>query len=301
LFERLLSFNPKEAKREYSVWPIHDNYIFDRLRIWATGFSNLLPAHEFSSAVLVLSNDVFWDSYSRRDLLMIMAKRWNQLSDDLKIPLEKRILDGRDKWDDETDEDYHKRSAYMILDNLHWLSQQGCQFTFDFSAETLRLRAQTPEWTEQKINSAVETIGVVRGGMVSYNEDHSPLLTQSISEILPTAEQLSGRSDDFLVENAPFKGLCTKKPVRAFSALTYSAKSSKFPKWAWDDFLYSPARENDKPRFTALIASRLANYAPENLSEILYPTTNWIKKKAKTLADNYSSIYFNKSVRFNYN
>jgi hypothetical protein len=290
LFERLLKLDVVAARREFSLWPINNQDVFDRLRIWASGMPELVTDQDFSSTLLELNDEIFWDSYSRRDLLMVLARRWCQLPIGSRTSLEKKLLAGRTSWVTESEEEFLERNAWLTLNNLHWLASQGCCFTFDLSAETERLRQHAPSWTEKQIKTAAESMGS-RGGFVSYNEDYTPLLCQPLSTILSKSQELSGRSEDFLIENAPFAGLCAAKPVRAFSALTHAAKNDEFPKWAWERFLYSPARDKDKPRFSAFVVARIASYSPEKLFEIIYPVTQWIKKIAKTLAIDFYPIY----------
>jgi hypothetical protein len=290
LFERLSKLNVVAARRELSLWPNNDQNVFDRLRIWASGIPELVSDQDFVSTLLELNDEIFWDSYSRRDLLLVLARRWCQLSIDSRTSLEKRLLAGRARWTTESEEEFLERNAWLTLNNLYWLASQGCCFTFDLAAKTERLRQHAPNWTEKQIKTAARSLGS-QGGFVSYNEDYTPLLNEGLSTILSKSQELSGRSEDFLIENAPFAGLCAAKPVRAFSALTHAAKNAEFPKWAWESFLYSPARDKDKSKFSAFIAARIASYSPEKLFGIIYPIAQWLKKIVKTLATDFYPIY----------
>jgi hypothetical protein len=79
LFERLIKFGITSAKQELEAWPVNDDTIFSRLRIWASGKSELVSAQAFGRVIAELSDDAFWNSYHQRDLLLVLAKRWRDL------------------------------------------------------------------------------------------------------------------------------------------------------------------------------------------------------------------------------
>ena len=57
----------------------NDQSIFDRLRIWIAGMPELVSEQTFLSIMQELHDDIFWDSYSQKDLLQVLFRRWNQL------------------------------------------------------------------------------------------------------------------------------------------------------------------------------------------------------------------------------
>ena len=289
-FERLVKFNISVAQQEFSTWTTNDKSIFDRLRIWVAGMPELVSEQAFVSIMMELHDDVFWDFYSQRDLLLVLACRWNQLPKQLQIKLEARLLSGPKRRDKETAEEFSQRYARITLDRLHWLANQGCRFTFDLVAETENRKKYVPDWNPQRAQSAAASTGV-RGGFVEYDENYFALLTENLESTLFKAIALSGRSDDFFTEKDPYAGLCKAKPVRAFSALIHAPQNSDFPHWAWRTFFYSEARQKDKPKFTALIAERIVRYPAENLIEIIHPLTSWLQKTGKTLAANFPATY----------
>jgi hypothetical protein len=137
----------------------------------------------------------------------------------------------------------------------------------------------------------VEQIYRVTGGYVRTNEDCSALFSENLATVLSKSQELSGRSDAFLVENAPYSGFCKEKPVRAFSALTQAVKNGDFPEWAWQSFLYSSQREQDPPKFSALIAERIASCPAEKLVAIMAPVCRWLKKIGKSLTVGFYPSY----------
>ena len=96
----------KVARREFSKWPIEDDAIFARLRIWAAGKSDLVPDDQFGSMLADVSDEAFWDRSHEWDLLHTLLVRWDGLSDDTRVEVEKRLLKGRSRRGQETEEDF---------------------------------------------------------------------------------------------------------------------------------------------------------------------------------------------------
>ena len=94
----------EEARHEFSKWPIEDDTIFTRLRIWAVGKFDLVPDDEFGSVLTDMSDEAFWDDSHEWDLLHTLLARWDGLRDDTCVEIEKRILKGRVRRKDEDEE-----------------------------------------------------------------------------------------------------------------------------------------------------------------------------------------------------
>jgi len=293
LFAKLAEFDGSAASKELSVWLSKDEYLFTRLGICAGGISGLVSDQAFFAQLVNLSDELFWDYWHRSDLLHVLAKRWNAFTEAMKQTLEQRLLAGIKPSDDETTEDFNKRNASVILNRLHWLQNQGCLFTFDLAAETKKLQAYSPQWTQDKVNNAAESSGSrAWTGRQAPDESYAELLTENLANILSKAEELASTKSDFRVDKEPYSGFCKAHPKRSFSALTCSAKQDHFPRWAWETFLDSDARQNDEPKFSALIAERIACYPAEKLTQLLYSFTSWLKKSGETLAIDYPESYY---------
>ena len=61
VFERLMQIDLKAARREFSKWPIEDDAIFTRLRIWAAGKPELVSDEQFGPMLADVSDEAFWD------------------------------------------------------------------------------------------------------------------------------------------------------------------------------------------------------------------------------------------------
>lgn len=294
LFERLIKYDISLAKQEFHAWPIDDDTIFARLKIWASGITELVSAQDFVTVLAGLSDNAFWDSYHKRDLLVVLAKRWSKLPKSSRKVLETRLIKGRTKWDGEDDAEYEEYKAWTTLNRLHWLADQGCKFTFDLNAKTKNLRKKATKWKpEYSIQAAESMVG--RGGWVKTETEHSALINEPLNNILIRASQLSGETDDFLVQNDPFAGLVAERPVRAYSALIDSSKRNEYPEWAWRTFLNNEARTKDQPKFSAVIAERISKFPNNIVADILRPVSDWILEVSHQLSSNFPES-FNKLI-----
>nr|VFJ55812.1 MAG: SIR2-like domain-containing protein [Candidatus Kentron sp. FW] len=282
LFEQLMKMNIDSARREFAVWPVKDDTIFARLRIWAGGKARLVTPESFGEIILGLSDDAFWDSHHQRDLLLALKERWHELPNESRQDIEQRILEARTtKWASEEDKKYEERRAWETLTRLQWLVDNGCEFSFDLGAETEKLRRAAPDWKPEYATTAAESLEG-RSGRVETDTEYSPLLNEPIGYILTKARELSGRAeDDVFTKRDPFAGLSTERPVRALSALTHAARQEEYPQWAWKTFLGFEARKNDKPRFSALIAERLCRCPDSAISDFIHDASSWTSRKSK--------------------
>ena len=290
VFDRLMQLDLKAARREFSKWLVEDDPIFTRLRIWAACKSDLVPDDQFGSVLADVSDKAFWDRSHEWDLLHTLSARWNGLSADTCVEIENRILKGRSRRDQETEEDFRKYSAWSILARITWLSQKGCKLYLNLEEETDRLRELVPEWKPEDADAIVIS-GETRGGIVRTETDHSALLDIPLASVLPEARRLSGRRDDLFVEYNPFAGLSAARPVRAFSALRIAANAGDFPDWAWSSFLCTEKRKTDKSRFMVLIAERLAGYLDSGKTELVRPAAGWLVNVSGRLDDESSASF----------
>ncbi len=288
LFERLVHHNSFAARKEFLAWPENDEKIFSRLRIWACGHEQLVSHQEFPEVISSFNDTVFWDSHHQRDLLLVLAKRWETLEETSKKMIEKRLLQGRKKWKNEEDSEFIRFRSVGILNRISWMSENGCRFTFNFDDTVKTLQKDVPSWSPSYAKNAISSIEP-RGGIVQTDTNYSSLLNIPLEGILKKAQEIGGRTDDFLVENAPFAGLSKDRPLLAFRTLTQAGKNNEFPIWAWQTFLRPQSRESDKPKLSALIAKRLTSYPNERVADFIFAASDWLM----TVEEKFSSQYLN--------
>ena len=287
LFERLAGFDLKAAQKEMSKWNDQDEHVFARFRIWSAGLPDLVPNERVGPLLSRLNVRAFWDSHHQRDLLLVLRSRWNTLSLDARLDLEKRVLAGPDRWHNEPEEpesDYVKRRAWAVANRLCWLSNNGCQMNASVEDELRTLRQAAPEWNPDYAEKAHE-YSESSGGWIRTETEHSALLQEPLSNILTRSEEIRSRLDDFFVQKDPFSGLCAAHPVKAFASLRLAAKTGQYPQWAWQTFLYSAARKDDKAKFKAFIAEVLSRMPPERLASIIHPLSEWLLRACVDLQE----------------
>ena len=250
VFECLIQIDIEEARREFSKWPIEDDTIFARLRIWASGKPDLVSDDQFGPMLTRLSDEAFWDRSHEWDLLHTLLVRWDGLSADTCVEIEKRILKEPARRKDEDEEKSKEWRALSILARITWLSQKGCKLRLNLEEETDRLRRFVPDWKPEHTDEVVRYWGT-KIESVNTETDYS----------------------------AP------DRPVRAFSALRVAAEKGDFPDWAWSTFLNAEERKKDKPRFMALIAERLTRYLDDGNTVLVRPAAGWLVNVSSRLSD----------------
>jgi hypothetical protein len=290
LFRKLLEKDVGAAWQEYLAWRIDDETVFTRLRIWVCGENRLLSGGDAGELISRLNDVVFWDNGHQRDFLLVLARRWEDFPLPLRAQLESRLLKGPPRWEEEEDAHYLERGAWSSLSRIYWLNEQGCKFSVDFEADTLRLRALAPKWTpEYGDKAAVST--EARIGRVETDKQFEPLLSVPLSKVLNKATELAGRQHGRLVESDPFAGLASTRPIRAFSALTLSGKRGDYPEWAWRTFLNPESRKSDKPKLSALIAERVSRIPKDELAPLTYSVSEWLLRASHKLFGNYRNQF----------
>ncbi len=289
LFRRLLNLDVVQAKREFNKWRRED-LVFDRLRIWACGLEGLVNEAEFTSEVMLLSDDDFWALKGQRDLLISIKNKWSELSENNRKLIEKRILKGPRKPRWVSREDHVVRSAYRLLNRLHWLNSQGCIFSFDLDIVTNRYRAKAPDWKPEYAESAAES-RESRVGWVRTDTDWSDLKGIPPSKIIENANKKRNTSFRDFTEYKPFLGLCDDWPLRAITALSIELKKGKFHAELWRDYLSRETRKKDKYRLKLLTAGRITQVPNTDFKDIILTASRWYKDYGPELRDMSPKIF----------
>lgn len=195
-FEKLVLYNSDLAKNEYNKWDVSDNIVFARLRIWASGFDLLFSNKEAGEIILGLNDAIFWRYQHQRDLLLTLAKRWGTLPLNLRKSLERRLLKKRQKWY-EDEENFVQNSAYERLNRLTWLSNHGCQFSFNLKKIINSLQIIAPRWKPECAYMAVESTDP-RSEIVNIENNYEELLVVPYNKILSKADEINKNRDNFL-------------------------------------------------------------------------------------------------------
>lgn len=283
LFKRLAQLHPEEALKELHSWR-GENPLFGRFRVWALGNLEIASAPEFAAELLSIDDDAFWPFKGNRDLLLGLSKRWHEFSDKEQVALEKRILKGRRKAPSETKERHSEYAAFHVLNRLHWLAGQGCQFHFDLSAKTAELQQRAPDWQPEFSKRAARAYDG-GGGAVRVETRFEEIDGLPPEEIIPHILSMDRRPIDRLVEFDPFLGLSKDKPEHALRALdaSYSGQSEEFHGGFWQTFLRTELRKDDATEFTARISRSLLQLSDTHFADIVLSASDWFEKNGAAL------------------
>jgi SIR2-like domain len=284
LFRRLTVENVHAAKAEASTWRENEDQVFTRLVVWACGDERITTSADAARVFSNLDSGVFWEARSQRDLLIAISKRWPHFSASARRRLERKLLKGRSRWKGEKIVEFKERRALATLSRIHWLAAQGCKFNFNLKRAATKLKAEAPQWQESFASSAADSMAS-RAGWVRTDTESEALLQVPLSEVLPTAQALSGHRRGFFVEYDPYAGLAAKRPVRALAALGAVADGYDAT-WAWETFLSAQARKDDKCRFVLVIAAKLLRLVGADFERLVRPISDWLLRVSKDLLVN---------------
>lgn len=289
-FSKLIELDITAARNELFDWPQQESEIFPMLTIWAMKFKPIATSEELEKYFVGLNDEVFWNTKFKADLLKTLATRWNCLSAPIRQKLEERFLNGAPHYNDDESENNKRAKARHVLTNLHWLVENGCELNLDINQLTIELKKDDPDWKIAYTSTAIEPS--IRSITHVPNQSCEELVNISAKSILSTAEELNNERE-FGKSKAPFRGLVKERPVKSFLALRLAMKDNCYPEWAWNDFLYSEIRKNDKPRFSFVIAQRLLSLSNEDFALLISKITFWFSSASDSLAE-YSPDTFHK-------
>ncbi len=283
LVSELLKVDRSAAREECKRWKLNSNDIYTQLILWAVSQNEIFSSSEAAQIFLTISSERFWTHRHERDLLFALRDRWNDLNSESVSKIEDRLLSEIVPWLlSEGESERLELQAHCRLSRLHWLHTQGVKFSFDYSQEVLRLRELAPSWRTEYGDQIAQP---VVGDVYSINNDTS---SQSIdelplNEILQASHELEVRDIRARVERNPFEGLVSKKPARALGAITDAARRGYFDSKAWYTYLFATSTRDCSARSLRVTAHRLSKLKESELSQIIYPASEWLLQKSKAL------------------
>lgn len=282
LYRRLAQLHPEKALQELRTWD-RESAVFRRLRVWALGNLKIAEASEFAAELLAIDDDAFWPFKGTRDLLLGLSNRWNEFSEKEKIAVEKRIAKGPRKLRGQPREKHSERSAFYTLGRLHWLAEQGCEFSFDLATISAKLQARAPEWKPEYAKQAARSHDG-GGGAVRVDTAFNAVESIEPEQIIPHILSMESRPVGKLVERDPFLGLSKADPDRALRALEADGSTStEFHGVFWQTFLRTEPRKDDSSAFSVQVAKAMLKLTETQLAEIALTASDWFEKKGREL------------------
>lgn len=277
LFARMVSNFPETMRGYAATWPTEDRFYFRKLRLFALSYVELFEADEAAQSLLNLSQECFWDANARRELLFLISDRWKSFSAENKAALADRLLNGPDKTEHWSDEEYPAIKNEIASQYTRWLVLQGRCLTENQTTRLGEMISGIPSWSDGWASSLVkEHYGYVR--RIGTDEAPATIIDLPVSEVVLRAKAEHGRGFDSFTNRQPFNGLVKANPRKALSSLSYVARSGEYPREFWSA-LISDWPDGVNPRLFRVFLNRLGNLPYEAIRELRFPVGRWLQDK----------------------
>ena len=282
LFDRMVKTHPELVRADTALWPKEEPFFFNKLHLYAWADEDLFSGDEVGDGLLSLSDEGVWEKDYRRELLHLLKRRWHELPSDKRELVERRLVNGRARYDGESEEDFEQRRSIESAMVLGWLINQGCELGGETLDVLPDLRRADPRWCPEWDETADESR---EGRVVSIETDSDPscIIDVPISQIIPLARQHTGRAFPEPTVYSPFDGLVEQHPVRAVAALTHAARRGDYPAEFWCSALQTWPDEA-RHRLSWLFGARLARLPSETVVELRDDVFGWLRKHLPKLA-----------------
>lgn len=277
LFEQLVLKFPETARGYATIWSVDEKFYFRKLKLFAFNHIVLFGADEAAQFILGLSQECFWDTNVRRELLFLICDRWKDFSVTNREAIAERLLNGPDKMDHFSDEEYQKKKVEVACRYARWLIIQGSCLTKNQTERLEEMIAGLADWTDGWATSLVEEhYGYVR--YIGTDEEPAEIIDLAVSEVVVRAKAEHGRDYDKFTNNLPFNGLVKANPRKALLSLSYVARKGEYPQEFWSA-LINDWPDGAHPRLLRVFLLRLGHLPYAAIRELRYPVGRWLREK----------------------
>lgn len=281
VFDELAKNDITKARLEYFECNKNDEIFFGKFRLYALAKYRILDYDNSAIEIINLSHNIFWDFYTRRELLFAVKENWSGFNNDFRKQILERIIKGRTT-------PRHKNSSENLqikygttVQIIGWLEKEGCDISHDILDKVSKLKSKLIEWDDNWVGSAANS-GDGISGLVRIEEDPSCLLTIKLSHVTEAAKENSKKHWGELRETNPFLGLVKQYPKRALSAIRRDFKNGKFSASYAEVFLRNFTTDNDA-RLINTICKYLLLIPDANFREAVKPIVYWFDKLNQAL------------------
>jgi len=277
LFAQMVSLNPKIARNYASNWSTDEKFYFSKLKLFALNHVELFGADEAAESIMALSQDSFWSTDIRRELIFLICDRWKDFSIANKNVLAERLLNGPDKMEQWSVEDYPNFKDEIACRYTRYLTLQGIELIKKHGAQLDEKMTSLPEWRDGWASSHFkEHLSSIR--RIGTDETPATIIDLPISEIVKSAQAQHKRDFDSITEKRPFTGLVKVNPRKALASLSHWARRDEYPEVFWSA-LISNWPEETKPRLFCVLLHRLGRLPHEAIRELRHPVGRWLQEK----------------------
>lgn len=281
MFDALVTHDLAWAREEADSWDSNDPVFFAKLFLYAATLPTLFEANVVGVRILAMSGETFWDPELTRELLYALRHNWAAFSPRIRRRIERRIIAGRPRRDEEKRRAYVARRKMRTATWLRWLELNEQALSEQGARILIRLKADEPRWSDEWAWNAAESLGPY-GGTVRRVTDPQGLEKVPIADLVTLAESLSTEDLRQLSDYRPFDGVVGVAPFRALSALRLIGRRGQWPDRFWRSLISNYPGERE-PRLTILLGLTIARLPDTTFGAVRYETGDWVRKFAESL------------------
>lgn len=260
-WEHLLSGDRTEARSIAEEWSRREFTLFKRLWLHTHSYPAAFSGVEAGNAVAALSQEGFWDLNLQRELMRLLAERWNDFPDHTRAKLEEILVVGPPRKtfrDDIPDERFETLRDGIVHTRLSRLKNANGKLSDAALAVLSRLTERHPQWHStpgDQSDFSVWSSGVRMGPQ----GDVSAFANVPVDEIVPLAQRLK---EDFETSGS-WELFVASNVAKAVQALIVAGEKGARPFELWNHLLWSwPRLAKDQkaglqPETIALIDNNL--------------------------------------------
>ena len=282
LLDRMVTEHRQLLRADIAFWPKEERYFFNKLHLYAWSCSDLFYGDEVGNAIVSFSDEAFWNTEYRRELLHLLRLRWNELPSNKRQSIELRLVEGRARYNGELKENYERSRSITSAIILGWLKNHGCELTERTVDALTTLRCADPRWSTEWDDEADRSYDG-RSSVVRVDSDPSSIIDAPVDQIIQLAIQHTRYSSSEFKEHEPFYGLVIQNPGKAIDALKYAARQDDYPLRFWRSAL-QVWPDGAGRRLVWLFADGLAQIPSKIVFELRHELFGWVQKRLFDLA-----------------
>ncbi len=276
LIERMSEQHPHLMKARVLAWDHQDRFFFRKLKLFVLNDGRLFYADTSMSIVLEFLRSDFWDDEVRRELLFLIADRWEHMSSEHQVAIANRLLAGPEKMDHWTEEDYPGIRDEFAARYTRWIVLQGCELADYQSTRLAKMIGKIEGWSDGWATSIVILHGM-HVGWVGTDSDPTSLASVPVSEVVKRASSESTSDYRAHTDFRPFNGLVKADPRKALAALSYASRSGDYPKDLWRPMIQEWPGDVS-PRLSLVFLYRVARLPHAAMRGLSHPLGDWVRE-----------------------
>ncbi|MCD9510615.1 SIR2 family protein [Photobacterium phosphoreum] len=276
VFDELVKSKPDDARSMALCWNLDESIQFTKLKLYALSYSSIFSGREVVDTIHSLDKAVFWRDYFRRELLLLIKGRWDDLSRSERELVIAKVFEGPEKYEHWEEREYPKLRDSIICNYLKWLEGQGIVIPNSFDNEYSALIPVLDRVDGASVDWLVEPRRI-KVSSVRQDESMDVIANLPAHQVIDAIKEIPQREIGSFVSAKPFSGLVKLEPKKAMAALSYAAKKCEYPSTFWNELLQSWPKTEDIKLLQSLLR-RLTAMPYAALIEIRHSLSYWFNE-----------------------